>query len=318
MTHRRRVVVLVSANALLAAALVVGAIAGREHEPLDEPLIVGELPDVGRVSFETPGFALERTVAGWDVVVDARAYPAREDRVDELVDELGRARIVRRVTDDPRLHDEFGVDEARGRTLAVEHDGGESRLVFGDEVPGAIYLRRSGRETVWLARTALDFHLDRGAVYYAFLRLFPESARPQEVVRLSVVTAADDYELVRRPGENGERWGIVAASTRLEVAGGTADEEVAASLARTVVDLVGSGFYGGDAWVSLPVVARVSFDLADGRSFAVEIRDEGGFLVARPRGPALPGEAYEGLTYTLDPATVRRVAPSFESVSGGA
>lgn len=318
MTYRRRIVVLATANALLAAALVVGAIVERENEALDEPLIAGELSDVGRVSFETRGMALERTPQAWDVVVDDRSYPAREDRVSELVDELARARIVRRVTEEPALHEQFGVDDAGGRLLTVEHGGGESRLVFGDAVQGAIYVRHAGRDTVWLARAALDFHLDRGAVYYALLRLFPETARPQEVVRLSVATAAEEYELVRRPGESGERWEIGAEGAGQGVAGTTADGEVAASLARTVADLVGSGFYAGDAWDGLPVVARVSFDLADGRSFAVEIRDEGGMFVARPRGPALPGEAYGGLTYTLEPDTLRRVAPSLESIAGGA
>lgn len=317
MTYRRRLVALVAANAVLIVLLVAGALATRRPEPIDEPLFAVDLADVGRISFSPPGFALERTANGWDLALDEDVFPAREDRVGEFLDELEGARVFRRVTDDTALHAELGLDDARGRQITVEAGGVESRVVFGDEAPGGIYLRRGGSSTAWVASAAVGFYIRQGPAYWALLRVFPESARSDEAIRLSVATAAQRYALELRSGGEGERWvtGAVGGSSAVE--GRPADPEAVASLARSVVDLVGSGYYGGDAWEELPFVARVSFTLADGRSFAVEVRDRGEFLVARPEGPALPGERYGGLSYTLDRQAVRRLSPELDRLVVG-
>ncbi len=307
MSYRGRVVLLGVVNVVLLVTLVVGAVVTRRPRPLDEPLLAVEPADVGRVSFVSRGFSMERGASGWALSLDGGVYPARDDRVGELLDELAGARIVRRVADDPAVFEELGVADDQGTLVTVEAGGAESRFVFGDEEPDGVYVRRGSSQSVWLARGALGFYLEQGAVYWALLRLFPESARPADAVRVSVESPAEDYDITLQPGAAGERWVVAAEGSRVQ-------SDRAASLVRTAVDLVGSGFYGGGAWDELPQVARVSFVLADGRSFVVEVRDEGDLLVARPRGPSLPGAPYDSLTYTIEPQVVRRLTPDLRTL----
>lgn len=316
MSYRGRVIVLVSLDAFLAFALIAGAIASRRPQPIDEPLLAVDTDDVALVEFERRAFALERAATGWTLAVDGGVYPARADRVGELVDELAGARVVRRVADDRAVHGELGVDETRGRALAVEGPGGRTRLVFGDEVPGGIYVRRGESRTVWMVRADLGFYLEQGPFFWAMLRVFPESARSGEAVRLEVEREGDSYEIVRRPADGGERWILAGGTTTAVERGATMDEDAAASLARTAVELVGSGFYGGRRWDESPVVARVSYSLSDGRSFGLEVRADGELLVVQASGPALPGEPYGGLTYTIEPQTLAQLAPRPGAVLG--
>ncbi|MFW5744763.1 MAG: DUF4340 domain-containing protein [bacterium] len=316
MSYLGRVVVLAVVNALLLVTLVVGAVVTRGPHPLDEPLLAAEPADVGRVSFVSRDFSIERGASGWELSLDGEAYPARDDRVGELLDELAGARIVRRVADDPAVFEELGVADDQGSLVSVEAGGAESRFVFGDEEPDGIYVRRGASQSVWLARGALGFYLEQGAPYWALLRLFPESARPADAIRVSVESRVEDYDITLEPGPDGERWVVAAAgdASAAVAEGSRVRHDRAGSLVRTAVDLVGSGFYDGGAWDELPSVARVSFVLADGRSFRVEVRDDGDFLVARPQGPSLPGAPYDSLRYTIDPQVVRQLTPDLRTL----
>jgi hypothetical protein len=319
MSTRIRLLVLVGANIVLLATLVIGVVVRREGRDGSEPLLTVSASDIATVSLaagETEA-VLERARGGWEIVSADGRFPARSDRVEPFLRELAEARLVRIVTERSELHPEFGVDEAGGRVVRLESADGASTFVFGqpDAAGRGLYARRAGEERVYLSDSEVDFYLDRGELFWAYLRIFPESARPGEVVRMSAaVTASDgvpssrELELVLDATDGGERWFVGRQGDRTP-----AVTESVQELARGIVDMVGSGYYVGE-WGALTPAGRVAFDLADGRSFRAAIRDAGGVYVIRPDGPAVPGEPYGGLRYTISESTYRGLFPDAESL----
>ena len=305
--QRARLLALVVANLVLAVSLVVGVHAMRGRLGGEEPLLAVDARNATAVVLETPGrgrgapLRMEKA-GGWELVVNGARYPAREDRVEPFLEELGAARIVRTVTrDSPQVAD--AAAEGEGRLLRLVTPGGQAELFFLDtDHPGDLLSVRRG-DAVVLARAALGFYLRQPASFWAYLRLLPESAVPANVIRLEVAETVLRRELVA--GE--ERWLAVAGTDTAPVA-----EDAAFDLARAVVDLVGNGFYGGDGFPDLEPLLLARVELADGRSFSVDLRRDGELIVARPSGPALPGAAYGGLLYTIAPESVRRLVPGSE------
>ncbi|MFW5689218.1 MAG: DUF4340 domain-containing protein [Spirochaetota bacterium] len=319
MKQRSRLAIL-AANLVLAATLVSGLIVRSSSRTSTEPLASIDVADVNAVTIgANADVVLERTTDRWEIVTESGRFPARADRVGPFLDELANARVLRTVTERSDVHADLGVDDAEGRLVRIEAGGAESTFIFGAPAqPGdAIHVRRAGSDRVVIADAAVDFYFGQPASFWAYLRVFPESVRPGEIVRLRVEAyVAPDVEAevpeayeatVSGQGEE-QVWRLRLGSAG-DAEQAPASESRIRGLARALADLVGNGFYAGEQWSDLPEAAVLEFDLADGRSFTAQVRASGDEFVVEAAGPALPGEEYGGLRYTIPSATYRRLVP---------
>jgi hypothetical protein len=300
---RTKIVILAGLNALLVAGLLIGLLAPGRQSGQARPLLPAAALEAIEVRLVTGTQEIHLARNGrWELVVDDRRFPARFDRIELFLDGLRRSRVVRRVTDDPTLHDRLGVSDTTGRLVTIGTGHASWSLVFGApaELPGSLAVRETDDGTVWLAESSADFYLRQTPSFWAYLRLFPERARPADVVHARIEReGAASFELTR----DADGWSMDIAGRQSR-----ADQHAVADVARRLVDVVGNGSYEG-TFAELEAVLRFSFSLADGRTFGCEIGFDGTVYVARPWGPDLPGDPYGGLMYTLEEASFRRLVP---------
>ena len=308
----RRVVyaALIAVNLILLVNLVVGILVSRRAESPPRPLLRSDAAEVVRIRLAggPDDVDLVRTDT-WDLLLEGERLPARFDRVELLLEGLERSRIVRRVTEDRELHDRFGVGPATGRRVTVETGAQEMTYVVGHvEQTGRVYAREAGSDRVWAVQSNVDFYLRQSSTFWAYLRLFPEDARPADIVRAQLSgDLVQSFEVVR---DARNAWLLRMDGAEYALSGPAVER-----FASQVVDLVGNGYYVGDFNLLYPV-AELRFSLVDGRTFSAEFRGGDDILVARASGPRLPGDPYGGLLYTIsDPSLegIRRLADELPS-----
>lgn len=301
MSKRKIITALVALNLVLLVTLVVGVFVSRRPESPGRPLLRVDAADVVRIRLaggrEDVNLVRMDT---WELVVEERRLPARFDRVELFLEGLERSRIMRPVTEERELHDRFGVGDATGRRVTVDTGAQAITYVVGHvEQTGQVYAREAGSDPVWVVQSNVDFYLRQSSTFWAYLRLFPEDARPADMVRASFSgDLVQSFEVVR---DASNAWRLRIDGSEY-AAGGPAVE----GFASRIVDLVGNGYYVGDFDLLYPV-AELRFSLADGRAFSAEIRGGDDILVARPAGPRLPGDPYGGLLYTISDTSLERI-----------
>lgn len=306
--------VLAAANLVMVALLVAGSI-GSRTERRETRLLDLEPGSVTSFSLTaTSTLAFERRADGWEIVDGEKRYPARSDRIEPFLAELAEARVTRFVTGRPGRHAELGVAEEQSDRIDLTAGTARVGVFVGEERDGELLVRRVGSDDVVATRARIGFYLDQTESFWAYLRLFPESARPTELVRASIMLPGEPALVASRTGPDATEW-------RIERGGAPAvDDSLPAArldeLARDLVDLVGVQFYHGSV-ESLPIVARISFGLADGRTFAVTVSTDGESLVAVPDGPDLPGARFGGIAYTIAEERLRRLVSPATEVSAG-
>jgi len=317
---RSRIVALSAIDALLVCALLLGLFAQRSVSD-DRPLTRVQLLPADRVVIDAQSvISIARAEGGWDLLVDDGRYPARYDRIEPFVDEVESGRVVREVTDDPALHEDFGVTEALARRVVIETGPGAVELLFGTSGDRAdsIYVREPGEDSVVLARAAVDFYLRQPASFWAYLRVFPEDVVAATIVRVGLRTGPGAIAIIGDPGYTGlelvrdpeERWVLSTDAGAAEAAQLEGDR-----LARNLADLVGDGFYEGPVAGFIPV-AGLAFSASDGREFSADILTDGNIMIVDPAGPGLPGSRYGGLRYTLAPEKLARLVPRATALIG--
>ncbi len=310
---RSRIVALILVNVVALIALLVGLFGFRSASEL-RPLTRVDLGSADRAMIASNAVvSLARSEGGWELLVEDGRYPARDDRIEPFLSEIGSAQIIRAVTDDPSLHADFGLTEALARRVVIGADEGDVDVLFGSpgDRPDTIYARDPEDAVVVLARAALDFYLRQPASFWAYLRLFPEDVVGSRIVRVglrlgeggmpaSVDPGYDELELVR---DARERWFLATRSGTVEASG----VEVA-RFTRNLADLVGDGFYEGPV-TDLVRVVSITFTVSDGREFSADVFTDGEIIVVNPDGGGLPGDPYGGLFYTLNPEKLPRIIP---------
>jgi hypothetical protein len=272
------VVVLGALNLLLAGTLIAGVVVRSDAARASEPFLelqadAVETIRIFRASGET---VLERAGDEWRLVLDGSPYPARADRVGQLLDVLSTAQIEREVSTREEQLPALGLDDS-ARRVVLTGDAFSVDLVFGPTAASAeqVYALEPGTRRAVLVSGTIDFYLTQSESFWAYLRLLPESVRGGEISRLDMF-----------------------------VDGGPVRVQDPAAL-RAVADLVGNGFYEGT--MPGPPDIRLDIEMLDGRRFALELERLDDFWVAVPFGPALPGESFGGLRYSLADATADRL-----------
>jgi hypothetical protein len=218
---------------------------------------------------EDPAAALSLLLRNgrWLALRDGGEYPAREARINDLLDELSRRDSYPRRSSSPGAHGRFGLDEARAARLTLRGGAGLPLLdlLAGNSGPGGdIFLRKAGANEVRSGRDRLSPYLDAQAGPWFDLRLFPEGGdrgiTVESVQRLSVRPEGDGEGpaaplVISRLGNS---WRVSAGDLVLE------PEDIE----KTRVDSYISGIINttGDDFVSSmpPEAASLSLELADG------------------------------------------------------
>lgn len=265
---------------LLAVIALVGGLRGSggpEARPPRLPQLGNQQIDRLLVEGSFGRVELVREQSSWDLIHSGRRFPAREDRIDAFLDVLLSATIDREIaaTGTPNAElDAYGLGPD-ARRITISTTTGDLLLQAGDTASGveSVYMIVEGR--IVLVSGAIDFYLSQSDSFWAYLRVLPESVRASDVIDL-VLTELD------------QRISLDNAGAALVLA-----------------DLVGGGFYDG----APPSVARAEWRifLNDGREFVVWLAETSAGPLVWARGPALPGERYGGLVYTLPPATLERL-----------
>ena len=339
MTARTRVTVYSVVLSVLVLVFVAGTVAGPRRGIRAVPLLPGLDPGlIRRIEISADGSTtlLEGEAGEWRIVRDGEPYPAREDRIESFLKTLAESRIVRRVTGSEALWPQFGVAEGDGHLITLTPQTaasgtGERTVIWGDASaePGLSYARVGTAKDVVAADGELQFYLRQPSAYWSYLRLFPENLSTGDVI---AVTARADgvagdassgdalsagggpagYATRREPFEDGERW--------VDALGEPIEDAVVARLVRELVDLVASDFVSGSSARQQdvePAALQISFDLGDGRSFAVRLDPDDGTYLAWPEGPGLPGDPFGGIVYRLEEQKVRRLFPEELTTSEG-
>lgn len=269
---------------------------------------------------------LRRDGADWSIVEDQWTLPARADRIDSLLEEVGQSTLVRKVTGNPDLWARFNVTDGAGVVLALEFETAGSdtpdTIVWGGGAsePGLSYIRFSDTPEVYATDARLTFYLQQPRTYWSYLRVLPESVVATDIISVRgdadiSVGAGEElsgsYALHRTVGaEPGAPESWIADGVQ-----GTLDPDAVNRLMRDIADLVGADFAPGES-VDAPGAGAITITLSDAREFTIDIDERTGAFVCRASGPELPGDAYGGLTYTLRPATVRQLFPRVEDLLG--
>ncbi len=302
MGRRATLGALLALNLVLLSTLVAGLLVSRRTGTPTHPFLGVNTADVVRIRLSGDRDEVDLVrMETWELVIDGMRLPARFDRVELFLEGLDRSRMTRRVTEDRELHDRFGLGAETGRTVTIETVDQTIAYVVGDPVEqtGFVYAREADSDLVRVVQSNVDFYLRQSSAFWAYLRLFPEDARPTDMIRARFSgDLVQDFEVVRDVTDG---WLL-----RMDGRDHEPSRPAVERFASQVVDLVGNGFFVGD-FERLHPVAELGFSLADGRAFSVEIKGDDETLVARPSGPRLPGDPYGGLLYTISDTTLGRI-----------
>jgi len=320
MRSRRGHILLACLIVALVAPLLFGIFSQGARRVESDLVADGLLTEVSRVDISGPEsrVALREGALGWIFEQDGRYFPARDARVQLLIDAVRNAAIERLVTAEESLWDRFGVG-ADATIMSFTSTSARFEMTVGSGPDGdATFVRRDGEPEVYEIDAAIRFFAEQSPTFWLMLRILPRDVRPGEVIRVRFTAtgalreagASGVFELVRGGGvDHSDGWsvkhgGVAEASTTLSRLDGL-------ELASQVVDMVGASFWLGE-WNELEAAGRIGVDLSDGRTFSLEIRGVGPFVVD-PSGSGLPGDPYGGLRYVVDTARLVRLTNAAES-----
>jgi len=320
MSYRVRVIALGVAFGVLLLTYVTGlVVAPRPGASAREALLEAFDPaTVESVSItnEDGRVELERNGENWRLVLDGDRYPARDDRIDILLDSIASAQIVRVVTNRQEVHDDLGVGE-EGIVISLATTEGSTLLHVGDssQETGGSYIRIGDEADVLATDTELGFYVGQPYSYFAYLRVFPEDAFGSGVVAMSLnVDLVEEPEVVRTFSYSLELTGTGDSEQWLlsyEDGEVVADTSPVDTLLRATADLVGSGFYRDVDPLSLPTVGTASFTLSDGREYGYVVRQGVGLFAMQGRGPGIQhvDGSSSPIWYEVTMPTLRRLFP---------
>ncbi|MDR3147243.1 MAG: DUF4340 domain-containing protein, partial [Treponema sp.] len=270
MPYRRKVALLSCVAALLACAYVLSLVfdperSGRRSDTyawLDLRLrdSVDRIDFNGGESGGDGGISLVCRNGRWLLRREGREYPAREARVEELLDLLSRRASYPRRSASTASHALFGLSETVASRITLRGGAGLPLLdlLIGrvDAGGGSLYMRKAGSNEVRSGDGGLSAYIDNEARSWYDLRLFPEGAITLgSVQRLTVIPPAwvsaggepSETAVTMLISREGNRWRIDAgARSPGDVETSRVDSYVNGILNMTGDDVVPSGPSGGE------------------------------------------------------------------------
>jgi hypothetical protein len=286
MEYRRKLYILSSLTAVLALVYVLTLVFDPERQGRRSDVYAWLDPrlrdSIDRIDIQGPlspeGLSLRRRNGAWMLIRGDGEYPAREARINDLLDELSRRDSYPRRSSSPSAQGRFGLEGDQAARITLRGGAGRPllELLAGNSGAGGIFLRKAGNDEVRSGRDRLSSYLDGQAGPWLNLRLFPESENgritAESVQRLRVQAPAGEgganpaVVISRRQNS----WRITAGDLSLE------PEDVE----KTRVDSYITGIINtaGDDFVSSglpPETASLSLELADGRVLDLRLGPDG-------------------------------------------
>lgn len=196
--------------------------------------LIGEPEDAGRAepaaesAAEPERLVLARRGEGW-VVASAGDYPAKSERVDDLVDKLLAATVREPIATQAVSHDALDVGERDyARRVIIETAAGARTLVLGNGPRSSAHVRFEGEDdvysvrglSVWNVRTDARSYIDPLYVDVDRQKLTAVTVRNARGT-LTFVNGSDGWDLAELPagGERdaGKIGALINAVSRLNV-----------------------------------------------------------------------------------------------------
>jgi hypothetical protein len=132
----------------------------------------------------------------WVVHRDEQEYPARQGKVEDLLDELSRRDAYPLRSSSPSSHEKFGLSEAQASRITLRGGAGLpllDLLIGGSDGGGRnVYLRKANSGEVRSGENRLSSFIESPVTSWFNLRIFPES-------ETNSITAEDVQRLTVRP-----------------------------------------------------------------------------------------------------------------------
>jgi hypothetical protein len=254
--------------------------------------------------------ALVRKNAAWFVIFDGQDYPAKEQRVEDLLALLSKkdSYPVRGV--EAASHERLGLLEDNAARITAR--GGVTTfldlLVGSTDASGNdVYLRKAGKNEARSGALSISNYVSSAKTAWYNLRLFPETERlAVDGVQRVIVTLppADDAEggLPADSADAADALAVPAAPVTLTFAradagwtvnGQEADAPKVESYVRAILDAEGDDFVAGEtaADSSAPSFneGRIVLELGDGTSRVISV---GAKLDSNKRNASVSGSPY--------------------------
>jgi hypothetical protein len=300
MEYRRKLFILSSLTAVLALAYILSLVFDPEQRGRRSDAytwLESRLRDsVDRIEIQGAGspqaLVLGRRNGAWMLIRDDGEYPAREVRINDLLDELSRRDSYPRHSASASAWGRFGLDEGRAARITLRGGAGLPllELLAGNSGGEGIFLRKAGDDVVRSGKDRLSPYLDGQAGPWLNLRLFPESENggitADSVQRLRVRAPAGEghtpapLEISRQRNS----WRISAGDLSLEpedIEKTRVDSYITGIINTTGDDFADSGLP--------PENASLSLELSDGRVLDLRLGPAGDSGVRRA---AVSGSLY--------------------------
>lgn len=293
---RQRLLILGIILAILVGTYVAGSVAYAPRPPERREAFSGfDRPD--GITVERPdgqSVDLELGESGWVVRDEPLTYPARSRRVEDLLTAVKELTIGRRVSGSEDALEELGLVADSAYTLRIAQGDRAASILVGKAgtTPETAYGRFRTSTEAHLLHGGIRFYLTQRPSFWADLRVFFESFKPDDVVRM-------DFEALPTETVTGtarERTVLFRSqdSWQLEGTDGEIDQRRASELARTATTFEATRFVPYEVDVDWSRVIRLHLD--DGRVFSMYSTDAEGEVRVMAEGPGLPIDA-NGLPY---------------------
>ncbi len=197
MNFKRKIITLSIILFVLTAGYVLGVIFSPERvekRRANVPLLTNiKKSDVWKVKIKTKdgGIILAKDSNGWTLSINNRSFPADSDKVARFIDELGKLKKSKIITNNPDNWKNFDVikDKAK-RFILYNKSGGEiSDLYIGKNGLGGqgFYVRKSkSNEVVQTDSSSISYYLNSRDNFWSYLKIFPKDIKKTDVIKITL------------------------------------------------------------------------------------------------------------------------------------
>jgi hypothetical protein len=197
-----------------------------------DPILAGVTPDAvtALTITDTDGKSVSFSKEGdiW-TLADTDGYPARSEKISEILGKLVAINTDRLVTQTAGSHDRLQVDEGNYvRKVDITTASGTQTLYLGSSTgASATHVRAANADATYLTSEVATWELD--TLPTTWIEVAYYQVPKEQITEVTLDNANGSLTFVRGGGENGDEWTLADA---------TADEPVAPANINTLIDRI--------------------------------------------------------------------------------